>query len=213
MDNMDKIIERINQAISRKGFSYPELSKMTGISKSSLQRYATGATKKIPIDVIDAIAKATGTETRWIMCWDSPDKPLDARPLPPVFTCGYFHSVSAGIGAYADEQSERYSYCFSSQSQADRCFAVDVEGDSMEPELHDGDVAIVDTDEEPQNGDIVVMYDKADELGYIKRYRITNNCVMFISLNPAYDTMVFPLSDFTDRIVIHGKVIAVNRKY
>lgn len=213
MDNMDKIIERINQAISRKGFSYPELSKMTGISKSSLQRYATGATKKIPIDVIDAIAKATGTETRWIMCWDSPDKPLDARPLPPVFTCGYFHSVSAGIGAYADDQSERYSYCFSSQSQADRCFAVDVHGDSMEPELHDGDVAIVDTEEAYNDDDIVVFFDKSNELGYIKKYQKATDCVMFISLNPAYTPMIFPLSDFADRIKIHGKVIAVNRKY
>lgn len=169
------------------------------------------AANKYPrIDKIEKIAAYFGISKSELI---EISKPSNARPLPPVYNCKYYHSVSAGIGATADDNCDTYSYFFHSQVQADHCFAVDIEGDSMEPELHDGDVAIVDTDEEPKNDDIVVMYDKADELGYIKRYRMTDNCIMFISLNPAYDTMVFPLSDFTDRIVIHGKVIAVNRKY
>ncbi len=64
--------KRINEAIEKSGYSYPELSKITGISKSSLQRYATGETKKIPIDCIEKIAKATNTDSRYLMCWDGP---------------------------------------------------------------------------------------------------------------------------------------------
>jgi len=213
MDNMDKIIERMNQAISKKGYSYPELSKITGVSKSSLQRYATGATKKIPIDVIEAIAKATGVTTQWIMCWDAPEEPANARTLPPVFTCKYYHSVSAGIGTFADEDCDTYSYFFNSQSQADHCFAVDIEGDSMLPELRNGDVAIVDTDIEPSNGDVVVFIDKSEDLGYIKQYHKTDSEIMFISYNSAYKPMVFPLSALKDRIKICGKVIKSLRDF
>ena len=67
---MDERAKRINEAIIKSGYSYPELSKITGISKSSLQRYATGETKKIPIDCIEAIAKATNVSPKYLMCWD-----------------------------------------------------------------------------------------------------------------------------------------------
>jgi transcriptional regulator with XRE-family HTH domain len=50
------VSERISDVITSSGFSYSEISKMTGIPKSALQRYATGATEKIPPDRIRIIA-------------------------------------------------------------------------------------------------------------------------------------------------------------
>lgn len=141
-------------------------------------------------------------------------KSMNARTLPPqMYTCKHYHSVSAGMGTSVEERCDQYGYWFTSQAQADRCFAVDVEGDSMEPELHEGDVAIVDTEEEPRDDDTVVIYDKTDETGYIKKYRKTDNCIMFVSVNTQYAPMIFPLSEFADRIIIHGKVVAVIREY
>lgn len=67
--------ERISRAISDKGLSYAELEKITGVSKSALQRYATGQTKKIPIDVIERIAEATGVSARYLMGWDEEKAP------------------------------------------------------------------------------------------------------------------------------------------
>lgn len=67
---MDERAKRISKAIESCGYSYPELSKITGISKSSLQRYATGETKKIPIDCIEKIANATGTSAKYLMGWE-----------------------------------------------------------------------------------------------------------------------------------------------
>lgn len=40
------------------GMSYRELSEKTGYSKSVLQRYESGTTKKIPVDRLEVIAKA-----------------------------------------------------------------------------------------------------------------------------------------------------------
>lgn len=67
---MNERAKRINEAIEKSGYSYPELSKLTGISKSSLQRYATGETKKIPIDCIEKIAEVTHVSAKYLMCWD-----------------------------------------------------------------------------------------------------------------------------------------------
>ena len=71
--------ERISMAISEKGISYAELEKITGVSKSALQRYATGQTKKIPIDVIEKIAVATGVSARYLMGWDEKTAPADGE--------------------------------------------------------------------------------------------------------------------------------------
>lgn len=46
MSETEKITIRLLQAIHNSGYSYAELEKRSGISKSALQRYATGTTKK-----------------------------------------------------------------------------------------------------------------------------------------------------------------------
>lgn len=65
------IISRLKSAIEASNLSYVELEKKTNIAKSSIQRYANGKTKKIPIDAITLIAEATGTSSAWIMGWDN----------------------------------------------------------------------------------------------------------------------------------------------
>ena len=45
----------------QKGISLAELSDKTGISKSTLQRYETGITKKVPADAREKRGKALGT--------------------------------------------------------------------------------------------------------------------------------------------------------
>ena len=71
------IIQRLKESIEKSGLSYVELEKKTGIAKSSIQRYASGTTKKIPIDAIQAIAKATGTSAAYIMGWEEQQSTSD----------------------------------------------------------------------------------------------------------------------------------------
>lgn len=71
---MDARIERISNAISNSRLSYRDLSELTGIPKSALQRYATGKTEKIPIDVIEKIAEATNVTATYLLGWES-EKP------------------------------------------------------------------------------------------------------------------------------------------
>lgn len=62
--------ERIKLLIKQSGKSYQELEKATGIKKSSLQRYATGVTAKIPLDVIEKLSKAFDVSQEYLMGWD-----------------------------------------------------------------------------------------------------------------------------------------------
>lgn len=83
MTYVDKEVgyERILSAIEESGLSYCELSKLTGISKSALQRYATGETSKVPIDRIEKIAKFTNVSVAHLMGWESENLTFSKRLL------------------------------------------------------------------------------------------------------------------------------------
>ena len=71
--------ERIKVLVEKSGLSYQELEKLTGIKKSSLQRYASGVTTKIPLDVIEKLSIAFNVSQEYLMGWDekkdSPSEP------------------------------------------------------------------------------------------------------------------------------------------
>ena len=73
--------ERIKLLVSQSGMSYQDLEKVTGIKKSSLQRYASGATAKIPLDVIEKLSVAFNVPQTYLMGWDEENSSPDERTL------------------------------------------------------------------------------------------------------------------------------------
>ena len=67
--------ERIKLLIEQSGQSYQELEKITGVKKSSLQRYASGVTAKIPLDVIEKLSSAFNVSQEYLMGWEDEQKP------------------------------------------------------------------------------------------------------------------------------------------
>lgn len=76
--------ERIKALIDKSDLSYQELEKLTGVKKSSLQRYASGATTKIPLDVIEKLANAFHVTQEYLMGWDDRDTSPSEPPLTGV---------------------------------------------------------------------------------------------------------------------------------
>ena len=76
--------ERIKSLIEQSGRSYQELEKLTGIKKSSLQRYASGATTKIPLDVIEKLSVAFNVSQQYLMGWEE----KESSPSEPQLTEG-----------------------------------------------------------------------------------------------------------------------------
>ena len=71
--------ERIKELVESSDMSYQDIEKLTGIKKSSLQRYASGVTSKIPLDVIEKLSVAFNVSQEYLMGWDkqkrSPTEP------------------------------------------------------------------------------------------------------------------------------------------
>ncbi len=75
--------ERILKIIKEKNISYGDLSKLTAIPKSALQRYATGETSKIPLDRLETIAKVLNVSPAYLMGWEESAK-TSSYTLPEI---------------------------------------------------------------------------------------------------------------------------------
>ena len=71
--------ERLNKVIHDKGLTLEELGKLTGVAKSSIQRYLTGETTKIPVDIFEKLESVTGVDKRYLACFDDEkNAPIEA---------------------------------------------------------------------------------------------------------------------------------------
>ena len=81
---MSTVSARIRALVDASGKSYQELEKITGIKKSSLQRYASGTTSKVPLDVIEKISVTFNVSQAYLMGWEEKEK----APSEPELTEG-----------------------------------------------------------------------------------------------------------------------------
>ena len=120
-------------------------------------------------------------------------------------------SLSAGYGnGYTDEQ-ETYTVFWDKDVRYD--YAAEIEGDSMEPKFHDGDIALIrKTHVNDYDGCVCVVDDVANQRVYIKRIHIEDTHVRLESLNKdTYDNgeLIYPdiLLENTENLRLIGKVI------
>ncbi|WP_294468358.1 S24 family peptidase [uncultured Anaerofustis sp.] len=86
-----------------------------------------------------------------------------------------------------------------------------VRGDSMAPQILEGDLALVRLQPDIDSGDLAVVIIGGEE-GVIKKVQKTDNSISLISFNPMYDTRVFVGKDM-EQLQIFGKVVKVERSY
>ena len=68
--DMDGIIKRIKDRRLELGYSFQDLAEKTNMSKSTLQRYETGAIKNVPLDRLEVLAKALDVTPAYLMGWE-----------------------------------------------------------------------------------------------------------------------------------------------
>ena len=117
-------------------------------------------------------------------------------------------SVHAGTFLEQVEDASDYIYINTDITRNNKCFALKVKGDSMEPSgIMEGDTIVVSKGEPPYNGDIVVAL--VDNESAIKMFFKEKGKIFLKSTNPKYPT----LSSDDYNIDIVGKLIYLVREY
>lgn len=121
-------------------------------------------------------------------------------------------TVPAGTPIEAIEDIEEYIDISPRFVKHGELFALRVQGDSMEPDLHHGDIVIIEKQEFVDNGDVAVVRVNGEDVT-LKRVKLTANGLMLIPSNPAYDPVYFDSDQIaTLPVTIIGKVIELRRR-
>lgn len=121
-------------------------------------------------------------------------------------------TVPAGTPAEAIEDVEEYIDIYPRFVKHGELFALRVQGDSMEPDIRHGDIAIIEKQEFIDNGAVAVVRVNGQDTT-IKRVKLAANGLMLIPSNPAYDPVFFDSDQVaTLPVTIIGKVIEIRRR-
>ena len=107
--SLNDIAIKLYASFKKSGYSYSELSKLTGIPKSALQRYITGDTKKIPINKLQIICEKLDVDVKSVLGWDEVPDPDEIaenlrekdKPSPRIAI------LSHGVEKLTEEEQDR----------------------------------------------------------------------------------------------------------
>lgn len=125
--------------------------------------------------------------------------------------------LSAGSGSFENGGAEERRYAFrtdflSRKGQISQMVLMRVDGDSMEPEIHHGDVILIDQSQTtPRAGAMFAV--GVEDLVYIKMVDSKPGKIILKSLNPAYEALeIDSRGDLVEGIRIIGKAIWLGRE-
>ena len=176
---------------------------MAGISEAAVSQYKNGRVRVCDEAILRRLADIFGCELPVIGTSTNVFPEMTAGDLVRV---PVFDSVSAGLGAYADECAVGYRLSqVPNPLEKERYFYVNVTGVSMQPLIPDKSLVLVHKqDFIDDNSVAVVLIDGCEAL--VKRVRYTNGHVELISENPQFEPRIFE-GDDTSRIRVLGKVV------
>ena len=188
------------------GLTMLEVAKLVGVSEATISRYESGNIKNMRKDRIAKYASALKVPpSTFLELEDKSESRLTATDIrantKPVPLVG---RVAAGLSCHAEDNIEGYilTDCELLHEGYDY-FWLTVKGDSMEPELHDGDRVLVREQETLETECYAVV---------VKRVRIDRDRITLTSVNPYYPPRVFEHERMNDVAVV-GKVIQSQRSY
>lgn len=207
--------ERIKERRKQLGLTVDELAERLGKNRATIYRYESNDIEKLPTTVLEPLAKALDVTPAYLMGWLKPSQAKSLTPnelranTKPVPLVG---RVAAGLSCHAEDNIEGYilTDCELLHEGYDY-FWLTVKGDSMEPELHDGDRVLVREQETLETECYAVVRIDGED-GVVKRVKIDRDRITLTSVNPYYPPRVFEREQMNDVAVV-GKVISSQRIY
>lgn len=207
MENSREVLAtNIRRLLKEKNKTQNELAEYVGVSKTTVSEWI--AAKKYPrIEKIQAIAEYFDVYRSDIT--ESKVKNQSKAVRIPVLG-----KVIAGIPIEAIEEIIDYEEITEQMARTGDFFALQVTGDSMEPQMSEGDVVIVRKQEDLDSGQIGIVLVNGDE-ATVKKVIKKENGIMLVPFNQdKYEPWFYDQYDIeTKPVKIIGRVVELRKKY
>ena len=209
--NVQTVGDRIRQIRELCGLSQVELADAIGTTKQNLYKYENNIITNIPSDKIERIAAVCRVSPAYLMGWAEKSE-IELVSSPQIKHIPVIGRVAAGLQCFADMQIDEYAPCDASLLHTGYDYVyLRVTGDSMEPELHEGDKVLVQVRDTVESGDYAVVIVDGDD-GLVKKVEYSKTQLTLISENPYYPPRRFQRAEM-NRVRIFGKVVGLSRSF
>lgn len=207
-------MNKLQELRKERGYSQQALSKMLGVSRSTVAMWESGASQPSN-DFLIEIANIFDVSTDFLLGRDQELLPENGQAVRPEGEgwIPVMGEVRGGTPIDAIEFIEDWEQLDPSAIGSDVYVGLRVVGDSMEPRISAGDVAIVNTSVQVNNNDIAVILVNGDT-ATIKKVSFQDGGIMLIPFNTAYTPKFYSKRDIeTLPVRIFGRVVEVRAKF
>ena len=186
-----------------------EVGNIVGVGKSTVRKWETGDIANMKIDKVTLLAKALKTTPTAIL---GTEEKTEENPSAPV-RIPVLGRVAAGIPIEAVEDILDYEEISADMASKGDYFALQIQGNSMEPRICQNDVVIVRCQPSVESGEIAVVLVNGENATCKKIIKQPNG-ISLVSLNPAYPPMFYTNEEITSLpVTILGKMVELRGKF
>ena len=202
-------MNRIKQLREEHGKSQTDLAKYLGITPQAVSGYENGR-RNPPTDICQRIADFFFVSTDYVL--GRSDNPGQVKPPSKTVRIPVLGRVAAGIPFDAVEEIVDFEDIPATLARSGEYFGLRIKGDSMSPRILNGDTVIVRRQDDADSGDIVIALVNSSE-GCCKRFKRFAGGISLISINPAYEPLVYSDDEIKNLPVqIVGRVVELRGK-
>ena len=189
-----------------------QVAEFVGVSEATVSRWESGNIANMGRDKISKLSQVLNISPSVIAGYEDDTNEIIFVDDMKIYNAPIFESVSAGFGVSANsEPIGYYPVMVHSIAEAKDIFCVKVKGDSMYPDIQDGDYIQVHKQTSVDNYDIaVICVDDEDYL--VKRVVYGDDFIKLISSNASYAPKVFNGAEVL-RCRVVGKVLGSFKKF
>lgn len=215
-----KISDRIKNKRKELGLSVEEVAKQLDKNRATVYRYENEDIENLPVNILEPLARILQTTPAYLMGWEeSPYILRNEVPLPADWQgrgvrIPILGKVIAGVPCEAIEDILGHIEISPEQAMNGEHFSLIIKGNSMFPQINEGDIVVVQKNFELEDGDTVILSINGDEATCKKVFK-QGNGIMVQANNPeAFKTCVFTDEQINDLpVVIIGKVVELRRNF
>lgn len=212
--------EKIRMLRKQMGLTQDDLASYADTKKQTIHKYETGIIQNIPASKIKLLAERLNTTPAFLMGWDekragidfnnTDNTPSNITPINndiQIINIPVIGRVAAGLNCFVEDNILDYEPVIANEiSHSEKYAFLKVIGDSMYPEMKEGDLVLVRCQASVDSGEYaVVIID--DEDGVVKRVVYDTGYIELQSINPMY-----PPRRFEDREVLRVRIFGLVQK-
>ena len=186
---MESFAYRLKEAMEKRRVKPADLCRATGISKSLMSQYMSGACMPKQANT-RALAAALFVSEAWLLTGEGPMERAVPHGAGELVRIPVYGEIAAGLPILAEQCIIDDEYISAEMAADGEYYALQVKGDSMEPRLFSGDVVILRKTEEFVPGAICAVMVNGEE-ATLKKVLLRKNGLTLLPLNPAYAPLNF----------------------